>query len=243
MLTSFSFSTDARSPSSSFGMPQHASFSTSAYGISLCSSSLTQVVADARLVVVDVAGREDRDLARRALRRRAPATRATARRVVAERASSRTAAARPPRRCRASSPSPCARDGVRLAVFTICTTTGIVASLPRRSVPVRSRSRNVVSPSRNFFALRAQHQVREVDVPRMRRNVRALRHVAEVAQVALVDDLPVVGLGDAVDLHRLALVDEVEQRRERAAQAARSGGSRGRCRRRAPSPCTSASSS
>ena len=53
----------------------------------------------------------------------------------------------------------------------------------------------------------------------MRRHVGALRHVADVAQVALVDHLPVVGLRHAVHLHRLALVDEVEQRRERVAQA------------------------
>src|SRR4029079_14207375 len=44
-------------------------------------------------------------------------------------------------------------------------------------------------------------------------------HVAEIAQVALLDDLRVVGLCDAVDFHRLAVVDEIEERRERLAQA------------------------
>jgi hypothetical protein len=66
--------------------------------------------------------------------------------------------------------------------------------------------------------LGAQHQVREVDVPGVRRHVRALGHVAHVAQVALVDHLPVVLFGDAVDLHRLAFIDQVEQGRERGAQ-------------------------
>ncbi len=67
--------------------------------------------------------------------------------------------------------------------------------------------------------LGAQHDVREVDVPRVRRNVRALGHVAEVAQIALVDDLRVVLLVDAVHLAVGGRVDEVEQRRERLAQA------------------------
>src|SRR5512140_2577186 len=61
--------------------------------------------------------------------------------------------------------------------------------------------------------------MREIDVPGMRRNVRALRHVADVAKVALVDDLPVVVLGDAIDFHRRAVVDEVEKRGEGVAQA------------------------
>jgi hypothetical protein len=61
--------------------------------------------------------------------------------------------------------------------------------------------------------------MREIDVPRMRRDVRALRHVAEVAQIALVDDLDVVALGNRIELAGLALVDEVEQRGERAAEA------------------------
>src|SRR5690606_1661825 len=39
------------------------------------------------------------------------------------------------------------------------------------------------------------------------------------AEVALVDDLPVVLAGDAIDLHRLALVHEIEQGRERVAEA------------------------
>ncbi len=67
--------------------------------------------------------------------------------------------------------------------------------------------------------LRAQHQMRKIDIPRMRRHVRTFRHVADVAQIALVDDLDVVGLRHAVDLHRLAFVDEIEQCRKGLAQA------------------------
>ena len=67
--------------------------------------------------------------------------------------------------------------------------------------------------------LGAQHQVRKVDVPGVRRHVRALGHVADVAQVALVDDFAEILLRDAVDLTGLALVDQVEQRRKRIAQA------------------------
>src|SRR5438552_6224322 len=66
--------------------------------------------------------------------------------------------------------------------------------------------------------LPAQHQLGKIDVPRMGRNVRAFGHEAEVAQVTLIDDLPEIRLRNAIDFHRLAVVDEVEQRRESAAQ-------------------------
>ena len=99
MLTFFSFSTASRSPSSSFGMPQHASFSTTAIRNLVVREDLQQVVADPGLVVVDVAGREDRDLARRALpvahrprdRRRAPMSRKRRRRVGRQRRAGRDA--------------------------------------------------------------------------------------------------------------------------------------------------------
>ena len=60
----------------------------------------------------------------------------------------------------------------------------------------------------------AQHQVREVEVPRVRGHIGALCQVADVAQVALVDDLPVVLAIDPVDLASLALVDQVKERRK-----------------------------
>ena len=52
--------------------------------------------------------------------------------------------------------------------------------------------------------LGAQHQVREVEDPGVRRHVGTLRHVAEVAQEAVLDDLCVVLFPDPVDLHRFA---------------------------------------
>ena len=67
--------------------------------------------------------------------------------------------------------------------------------------------------------LGAQHQVRKVDIPLVRRRVRAFRHEAEVAQVAVVDHFPVILLVDPVHLHCRRLVDQVEQRRKRVAQA------------------------
>ena len=64
----------------------------------------------------------------------------------------------------------------------------------------------------------AQHEMREIDVPRMRRDVRAFALVAEVAQITVVDHLPVVVARDTVDFHGLRFVDQVEQRGERVAQ-------------------------
>ncbi len=66
--------------------------------------------------------------------------------------------------------------------------------------------------------LRAQHQVREVDVPLVRRHVRALRHVAHVAQITVLDDLPVRLLRHVVHLAARRRVDGIEQRRKRVAE-------------------------
>ena len=63
-----------------------------------------------------------------------------------------------------------------------------------------------------------QHQVRKVHVPLVRRHVGAFRQVAQIAQVAVLDYLPVVFPVDSVDLHRLGLVDEVEESGKGAAQ-------------------------
>jgi hypothetical protein len=67
--------------------------------------------------------------------------------------------------------------------------------------------------------LRPQHQVREIDVPLVRRHVGAFRHVAHVAEVAVLDDLPVRLLRHLVHLAARRGVDGVEQRRERVAEA------------------------
>jgi len=53
-------------------------------------------------------------------------------------------------------------------------TTGMPASLPTMSVELSTLSRHRVPPPRCLDGLGAQHQVREVDVPRMRRHIRTL---------------------------------------------------------------------
>src|SRR5262249_43932071 len=60
--------------------------------------------------------------------------------------------------------------------------------------------------------------MRKVDVPRVRRNIRALRHVAQVAQIALVDDLGEVALRDLLHLAAFRGVYEIEQRGKSVAQ-------------------------
>ena len=64
----------------------------------------------------------------------------------------------------------------------------------------------------------AQHQMREIDVPVVRRHVGALGHEAHVAERAGLLDLGVVLLLHAVDLAGRAVVDQVEQPREGIAQ-------------------------
>ena len=52
----------------------------------------------------------------------------------------------------------------------------------------------------------------------MGRHVRALGHITDIAQVALVDDFPIILFVDTVYFAILGFVDQVKQRRERAAQ-------------------------
>ena len=67
--------------------------------------------------------------------------------------------------------------------------------------------------------LGSQHQVGKVDVPLMWRYIRALGHVAKVAQVTLVHDLVVIILIDPIDLHGVVLVHQAEQGRKGITQA------------------------
>ncbi len=67
--------------------------------------------------------------------------------------------------------------------------------------------------------LRTQHQVGKVNVPWMRRHVWALAHVAHVAQVALIDDVLVFLLRNAVDFAGRSVIDQIEQCWKGAAQA------------------------
>lgn len=98
-----------------------------------------------------------------------------------------------------------------------------LASRPGRRFGGRFVRQHLVAQLRvagaEMDGLGAQHQVREIEVPLMRRHVGALRHVAEVAEVAVLDDLPVVFLLDAVDFHRFRVIDKVEQRGEGLAEA------------------------
>ena len=91
--------------------------------------------------------------------------------------------------------------------------------LPSPRVFDSSLSRKRVLALAMLHVLGAQHEVREVDVPGMRRNVRTLRHEAHVTQVTVIDDVPVDLLVDAIELERRARVDRVEQCREGIAQA------------------------
>ena len=62
-----------------------------------------------------------------------------------------------------------------------------------------------------FHHLGAQHQMREIQVEPVRRHIRAFGHEAHVAQIALVDDLPVDRFLDGVEFVRRAFVYRVEQ--------------------------------
>ena len=79
-----------------------------------------------------------------------------------------------------------------------------------------------VAPTRPLLleagGLGAQHEVGKVDAPLVGRQVGALGLGAEIAQEALFDDLAVVVPVDAVHLHRVRLVDEIEQGRKRLAE-------------------------
>jgi hypothetical protein len=59
----------------------------------------------------------------------------------------------------------------------------------------------------------------KVEVPLVGRHIRAFGQVAQVAQIALVDDFPVVFFVHAIHLECGAFVDQIEQGGKRAAQA------------------------
>ena len=66
--------------------------------------------------------------------------------------------------------------------------------------------------------LGAQHQMRKIDIPRMGRYVRTFGHVADIAQIALVDDFPVFVLEHPIHIECRAFVDEIEKSRKGIAQ-------------------------
>jgi hypothetical protein len=53
----------------------------------------------------------------------------------------------------------------------------------------------------------------------MGRHIGALREVADIAEIALIDHLPIVFLVYSIDLACAPLVDEVKERRKRSTQA------------------------
>jgi hypothetical protein len=53
----------------------------------------------------------------------------------------------------------------------------------------------------------------------MRRHIRALGHVAQVAQIALIDDLPIPLLPDAINLAGGAFVNQIKQAGKGVAEA------------------------
>ena len=69
-----------------------------------------------------------------------------------------------------------------------------------------------------LHVLGAQHEMRKVDVPRMRGNIRALRHEAHVAEVTVIDDVPVDLLVDTVELERFTRIDRIEESGKRIAE-------------------------
>ncbi len=69
-----------------------------------------------------------------------------------------------------------------------------------------------------FDGFGAQHQVRKVDIPRMRRHIWAFGHVAHVTEVTLVDHSPKSLLIYAIELAGLRVVDQIEQSRKGIAQ-------------------------
>ena len=76
----------------------------------------------------------------------------------------------------------------------------------KHTEPIGIRQKLVARRDLAFFVLNrfgTQHQVREIQVPFVRWCVRTFGHVAQVAQIALIHDLHVVGLGDTIDFHRV----------------------------------------
>ena len=65
-----------------------------------------------------------------------------------------------------------------------------------------------------FVGLGTQHQVWKVEIPLVRRHIRTLGHITEVAQVTVIDHLPVVLFFNPIDFKCRRLVHQVEQGRE-----------------------------
>mmetsp|Transcript_44686 Transcript_44686/g.105143 ORF Transcript_44686/g.105143 Transcript_44686/m.105143 type:complete len:598 (-) Transcript_44686:3554-5347(-) len=178
---------------------------------------LEQVEADAGFVVVDIAGGEDGHLARCAL-------------AIADDLSLRLGRA-PAETLGGQRGQPGLGVHAELAVHQPPSELGAVQRVDRLhhdrnagelAMHIRRREEALAGThlaAAELDRLGAQHGVREVQVPRMRRHIGALGQVAQVTQIALVDDLPEVGLVHAIQLAGLARIDQVEQGREALTQA------------------------
>ena len=198
---------------------------------------LQQVVADAGLVVVDVAGREDRDLARRALRRRCTGHASDGRGVLAEalRRVGRQRRARPRRRASLSISLRAA--GVRVGLVHHLhddrDRRELAHAVGAREEPVAQAR---VLPSPNFVRL-----ARAASGAGSRRSTDAAERTGTSScsrgRTGSTGRRP----SRSPPWRRRRPPSSCSRRRGRTASGtrrtgSRSAGSRGRCRRRAPSP-------
>src|SRR5210317_1049922 len=65
-----------------------------------------------------------------------------------------------------------------------------------------------------LYCFGAQHEMRKIDVPFVWRDVGALDLVAQITQIAFVNDLPIVPFRYAIDLESFGFIDQVKQGRE-----------------------------
>ena len=107
---------------------------------------------------------------------------------------------------------------LRSSVAQLASPAAKVPSRPLRSVSASSRSTRPMPFLRACDRAVAQHQMREIERPFVRRHVGALGHEAHVAERAGLFDLGVILLLHAVDFAGRTVVDQVEQPREGIAQ-------------------------
>ena len=198
-------------------MPQHFSLPTTFTAMPLCSNTAVEVFRQVRLVAIAVAGRRTTRPCRASSAGRLDLG-ASCRRACAHaccRCSNGTSGSAPSRSHAERGLEQLAaglRAVHRVHDFGDHRDAGDAAEAAR--VATAACRGTLCSPLRCCTCFRAQHQVREVDVPGMRRHVRTLGHEAHVTEVTVIDHVPVDLLVDAIDLERRSRVDRVEQGRE-----------------------------
>ncbi|KPJ91163.1 MAG: hypothetical protein AMJ55_12305, partial [Gammaproteobacteria bacterium SG8_15] len=63
-----------------------------------------------------------------------------------------------------------------------------------------------------------QHQMREIQVPLMRRHIRTLGHETQIAKITLINHFPVIFFFHPVDFHGVRFVDQIKEHRKGVAQ-------------------------